>query len=74
MWHPRYLKDYFHWWNHKISWNDFFVSWGPTEAKRWRYYHAFTSGELRRLLQSAGFTLELQKNVGFNIVTVARKA
>jgi ubiquinone/menaquinone biosynthesis C-methylase UbiE len=73
LWQPRYLKDYFHWFSRKLAWNDFFVPWGPAEEKHWRYYHAFTHGELQRLLRSAGFILESQKNVGFNIVTVARK-
>ncbi len=74
LWQSRYLKNYFQWFNRKLAWNDFFVSWGVGEKKQWRYYHAFTTGELKGLLSSAGFTLESQTKVGFNIVTVARKA
>lgn len=73
LWQVRYLKDYFHWIHRKIAWNDFFIPWGPAEQKRWRYYHAFTAGELGRLLAAAGFHLELQKRIGYNLVTVARK-
>ncbi len=73
LWQPRYLKDYWHWMGRKISWNDFFVSWGSSEQKHWRYYHAFTTRELRQLLLSTGFILVSQSRIGFNIVTVARK-
>jgi ubiquinone/menaquinone biosynthesis C-methylase UbiE len=73
LWQPRYLRDFFHWHQRKIAWNDFFVSWGRSGGKRWRYYHAFTEKELVELLQTAGFRLESQQRIGYNIVTVARK-
>jgi 2-polyprenyl-3-methyl-5-hydroxy-6-metoxy-1,4-benzoquinol methylase len=37
----------------------------------WRYYYAFSSRQLRKLLTKAGFTI-LQENVGKNYLTIAR--
>ena len=56
LWQPKYGKYFFAKWWDKVSWNDFFIPWGPKEKRTWRYYHAFTAGELRGLLQEAGFT------------------
>ncbi|MFH0873232.1 MAG: methyltransferase domain-containing protein [Candidatus Komeilibacteria bacterium] len=70
LWQRRYWPSFFHWSQHKIAWNDCFVTWAHASP---RYYHAFTGGELKRLLKQAGFKHLEQKVQDRNYLTVAVK-
>lgn len=40
----------------RYEWNDTFIPWGKSGIKR--YYHAFTPGEIKKLLTANGFIVE----------------
>lgn len=46
-------------WEHKLEWNDHLAPWKKQHEGRtlYRYYHSFTSSELKRLFRSNGFKL-----------------
>lgn len=70
LWQWRYAASFFYWWRHKMAWNDTFITWNHQHP---RYYHAFTTGELHRLLRAAGFTTCTTTVVRNNYVTRANK-
>lgn len=60
----------------KLDFEDILVPWGKTDV--YRYYHAFTRKELKKLFQKAGFKIEELKylrrnNKKTNILIVATK-
>ena len=85
LWHQPYFKHFFNGFFQKISIKDFFVPWKSQngEIQCQRYYHAFTKGELRRLLNQLGFKIEkifLHQNAnkvaygrGVDVIVVASK-
>lgn len=67
-----------------LGWRDFFIPWHLQSGEIiWRFYHAFTKKELKKLLGKTGFKVEKiyyedkgQKSnwlKGFNLVVVAKK-
>jgi len=85
LWHQPYFKHFFKQFFKKISLKDFFVPWKSADGRVQcqRYYHAFTKGELKKLLRQADFKTEavfLKTDShhqvygrGVNIVSVASK-
>lgn len=85
LWHQPYFKYFFNQFFQKISIKDFFVPWKSPSGKIQcqRYYHAFTTGELNKLLSQAGFKAEkvfLHQNAdkfyygrGVDVIVVASK-
>ncbi|PIR06147.1 MAG: hypothetical protein COV55_04700 [Candidatus Komeilibacteria bacterium CG11_big_fil_rev_8_21_14_0_20_36_20] len=56
---PKYLKYYFRRFFDKKSWNDFLIPWRADQKETlWRFYHSFTVGELKSLLERTNFKLE----------------
>lgn len=67
------------------SWRDFFIPWKATHPTVYRYYYAFSAGELVRLVEAAGLTLDRQQPASGtkdwsgkfpkrNFITIAQKA
>ncbi|MDD4352346.1 MAG: methyltransferase domain-containing protein [Candidatus Gracilibacteria bacterium] len=42
----------------RYGWNDCFIPWKASRKPIWRYYHAFSKRELRKLLKQSGFTIK----------------
>ncbi|MBI4122328.1 MAG: methyltransferase domain-containing protein [Parcubacteria group bacterium] len=60
----------------QIKFKDVFLPWTwklNAGQRVYRYYHAFTKGELRRLFARAGFTIDQVGNTGKNLVLKASK-
>jgi len=56
------------------SWKDILIPWKlKSGGKIWRYYHAFTRGELRRLVAKAGFQILKSDSSRHNFILVLRK-
>jgi ubiquinone/menaquinone biosynthesis C-methylase UbiE len=80
LWQMQYLGTFIHSFSRSITsqgrygWKDLVIPFGKKRVKR--YYYAFSSFELRRLLKQCGFeVLELNKHHGkrYNYFVVARK-
>jgi len=77
----RYLKNILKNWLAKLQgksafdWNDCEISFTDNQDRRfWRFHHAFTKGELKKLFQRAGFKVERCEIVNNrNILLVGRK-
>lgn len=74
LWQSKYFKYILTNWSDKLVWNDFFIPWKNSsgEVEAWRYYHGFTSNELRSLLKKAGFKILEHKKEGHNYITKAQ--
>ncbi len=59
----------------QLDWNDCEISFTDNQGQRfWRFHHAFTRGELRKLFTEAGFEIERCEIVNKrNILLVGRK-
>jgi len=85
LWHRPFWKYFFNQFSQKISWKDFFIPWkSPNgQVQYQRYYHAFTKGELKRLLKKSNFKIEkiflhqnsLKKEYkrGVDVVSIVKK-
>lgn len=71
LWQFRYLKYGLAQIRRKVSWRDLFIPWKADGQVVWRYYHAFTSLELRWLLHDAGFKEYQLSRKGDNYLVVA---
>ena len=77
LWQFRYwkahLKAIWHWVSHGFRWSprDLFIPFGKEAVPR--YYHAFTSRELIKLLQDVPFQIEESRVSGHNLVFICRK-
>ncbi len=82
LWQQKYFKNILKNWFAKLQgksqldWNDCEISFTDNQGKRfWRFHHAFTKRELRKLFQAAGFEIEKCEIVGGrNILLIGRKA
>lgn len=77
LWRPKYLgyllqftlgKLFF---QHQMDWGDVLIPWKSKNVER--YYHVFTFWGLKRLIQSTGFIILVNK-IGHNIVIRAKKS
>lgn len=59
----------------KLDWNDCEISFTDNQGQRfWRFHHAFTKRELKKLFQKAGFKVERCEIVGGrNILLIGKK-
>ena len=84
LWQRKYLKYFFKNIKNKKEFNDFFIPYQLTSDKQkqtsdkernWRYYHAFTAGELKSILKKSGFELEPKGvyKTKFNLNSLVRK-
>jgi len=77
LWQPKYRKYFFQNIKSKKSWNDCFIPYRLPNSQKfyWRYYHHFTSLELKSLLQKSGFVLEPRGvyRTKYNINCLVRK-
>lgn len=88
LWQPKLLLKYKIWsmifgWRPKgLDWKDIWIPWKLPQGQVQRYYHAFTAGEMKRLLKKAGFKIEELSYVkkgqpakwfnGWNLAMIAR--
>jgi len=89
LWQPKLIFKYklwptiFNWRFKKLDRGDFFIPWKIPPRKIWRYYHAFTFRELKKLIISASFQIideyytkkgkKSNWTKGYNLVIIARK-
>jgi hypothetical protein len=74
LWQKKYLKNIIRAVAKKITrgdldWNDLFIRW---QNRIERYYHAFTKGELKKLLEEKFEILEVSTS-SHNYIAVCRK-
>ncbi|MDD5749682.1 MAG: methyltransferase domain-containing protein [Patescibacteria group bacterium] len=84
LWQKKYLKYFFKNIKNKKEFNDVFIPYQLTSDKldsnhvkkgNWRYYHAFTAGELKSILKKSGFDLSPKGvyRTKFNLNCLVRK-
>lgn len=79
LWQKKYLKEIFKELlkkikgESKLGWKSLYVSFKTENYFFWRYHHAFTLGELRRLFEKAGFETEKALKTKRNLVYIGRK-
>lgn len=78
LWQIKYLPYLWKNIGQKKSWNDCFIPWqkySGDQNKMWRYYHAFTRGELNSLLRQVGFRFFSQPTyrAGHNLISLVVK-
>lgn len=69
LWQKKYWKSFLKAIFHQYEWNDVFIPWANTVK---RYYHAFTTRELKKLLASEFQIIEFFKS-GHNFCAICRK-
>jgi len=81
LWQKNYIKNIFRNWKNKIlgksqlNWNDCQISFKNNQGETFfRFHHAFTKKELKKLFEGVGFQTEMCKIInGRNIVYIGKK-